>query len=105
MASVQLGSGCQWNGADRYIVEFGLMPRLMASVSTNVLNADPACRRPCAAMLNCRFFFPGMTAVIARMAPFFGLMETIADAGSDFWLSVCFIALTARRCRRGTIVV
>jgi hypothetical protein len=104
IASLHVGSGCQRNGAERYSV-LGLIPCLIASVRVNVLKAEPAWRRPCAAMLNWRFFLPGITAVIARMAPFFGLIETRAEAGSDGRLSVFFIALTASRCNRGTMVV
>ena len=93
----EFGSGCQWKGAERYWVVYGLTPWRIASVSTKVLNDDPACRRPCAAMLNWMFFFPGTTAVIALMAPFFGSIETIAEAGSPLWLSVVLMALTASR--------
>ena len=43
------------------------------------------------------FFFPGTTAVIARMAPFRGLIETIADAGSSGWSRVSLIDSIASR--------
>jgi hypothetical protein len=55
--------------------------------------------------LNWRFLRPGATAVIARIAPFFGLMETIAEAGSFFWLSVSLIARIAIFWKRGAMVV
>jgi hypothetical protein len=32
---------------------------------------------------------------MARIAPFFGLIETIADAGSPCWLSVSLMARSA----------
>ena len=70
----------------------GLIPSRIASVRTKVLNEEPAWRRPWAARLNWMFFLPGTTAVIARMAPFVGLMETSADAGSSGWFSVSLIA-------------
>ncbi|HEX5246461.1 MAG TPA: hypothetical protein VFW41_04965 [Gaiellaceae bacterium] len=40
------------NGADRYVVENGSMPRATASVSTNSLKLEPAWRFPCTARLN-----------------------------------------------------
>ena len=43
------------------------------------------------------FFFPGTTAVIARMAPLRGLMETTADAGSSGWFRVSLIDSIAIR--------
>ena len=84
---------------------FGLMPWWIASVRTKVLNDEPAWRVPCAARLNWTPRRPGMTAVIALMAPFLGLIETTAEAGSV--RSVRF-SLTARRAatwKRGSIVV
>jgi hypothetical protein len=88
-----------------YIVVSGLMPSRMASVRTKVLNDEPACRRPCAARLNWLFFFPGISAVIARIAPFFGLIETSAEAGSVFRFSVLCMAWVASFWNFGTIVV
>ena len=99
------GSGCQTKGAERYIVEFGSIPWRIDSVSTNVMKEEPDCRRPCAARLNWRFLRPGATAVMARMAPLRGLIDTIADAGSPFSVSVFLIAATAAFWNFGLIVV
>src|SRR4030095_15239886 len=99
------GSGCQWNGADMYIVVSGLMPSRIASVSTKVLKEDPAWRRPWAARLNWLFFLPGISAVMARIAPFFGLIETRAEAGSVLRFSVLWIASVASFWNFGTMVV
>ena len=74
---------------------YGLMPSSIAFVSTKVLNAEPAWRRPWAARLNWRFLRSCATAVIDRMAPFAGLIETSAEAGSVGSLSVSFIARMA----------
>jgi hypothetical protein len=79
------------------VVELGLTPSSIASARTNVLKADPAWRRPWAARLNWMFRRCGATAVIARIAPFAGLMETIAAAGSSEYGSVSWIAAIAWR--------
>jgi hypothetical protein len=93
--SSQVSSGCHRNGAERYVVVLGFTPSSTASARTNVLNAEPACRRPCAARLNWMFLRCGATAVIARIAPFAGLIETIAEAGSSAYGSVRWIASIA----------
>src|SRR5262249_6801137 len=74
--------GLYSKGAERYSVDAGLMPCETAVVSTIVLKVAPACR--CADDRKFTWFFelPGVTSVIARIAPFAGLMETIAAAGS-----------------------
>ena len=77
---------------------------MTAVASTNVLKVDPACRRAWAARLN-SYFRPGVTAVIARMAPFAGLIETTADAGSPGSSSDSRIEISAARWKRGLIVV
>jgi hypothetical protein len=46
------------------------------------LKVEPAWRRACESRLNWFLFVPGVTAVIARMAPFAGLIEITAAAGS-----------------------
>ena len=51
----------------------GRCPFSIAAASTNALNVDPAWRADCAARLNWFFVLPGMTAVIARIAPVPGL--------------------------------
>jgi hypothetical protein len=51
------------------------------------------------------FFALRTTAVMARIAPVPGSTETIADAGSDRYGRTSRIALTAFRCKRGSIVV
>jgi len=48
---------------------------------------------------------PGISAVIARIAPFFGLIETSAEAGSVLRFSVLCIAWVASFWNLGTIVV
>ena len=57
---------------------------LTAWVSTNVLKVEPAWRLAWATRLNWFFVRPGYTDVIARIAPFAGLIETTAAAGSSF---------------------
>ncbi len=61
-----------------------MIPCSTAAARTNVLKVEPDCRRACESRLNWFFLFPGVTAVIARMAPFVGLIEMIAAAGSSF---------------------
>ncbi len=84
VAGRRSGSGLYLNGADRYEVESGLIPRRIASVSTNVLNVEPACRRACEARL---YLLPlrREIAVMARMAPFSGLIATSAADGSSVY--------------------
>ena len=82
-----------------------MIPFSIAAASTNVLNVEPDCRRACESRLNWFLLFPGVTAVMARMAPFFGLIEMIAAAGSSFSYSVSAIAFRAARWKRGSIVV
>jgi hypothetical protein len=60
-----------------------LIPFSTAAASTNVLNVEPDWRRACESRLNWFLTFPGVTAVIARIAPFFGLIEISAAAGSS----------------------
>ena len=74
--------GLYSNGAERYVVVAGLMPCETAVVNTSVLNVDPACLCAEERKLTWFFEFPGVTSVIARIAPFDGLIETIAAAGS-----------------------
>ena len=58
------------------------MPSLTAAASTNILNVDPAWRFACATRLNWLPLRPGVTAVIALIAPLRGSIETSAEAGS-----------------------
>src|SRR5438093_8070685 len=81
------------------------MPCEIAVVSTIVLNVDPGWRRADDAKLTWFWGLPGLTSVIARIAPLLGLIETIAAAGSDASGSVRLIAARAIRCRRGSMVV
>ena len=60
----------------------GLMPWLIAVARSNILNVEPGCRRADEAKLTWFLGLPGLTSVIARMAPFAGSIETIAAAGS-----------------------
>ena len=60
----------------------GLIPMLTAAASTNILKVEPACRFACATRLNWLPSLPGVTAVIALIAPVAGSIETRADAGS-----------------------
>ena len=62
----------------------GLIPFSIAEASTNALNVEPAWRADCEVRLNWFFVLPGMTAVIARIAPVPGSTETIAAAGSSW---------------------
>ncbi len=55
-----------------------------AAARTKVLKVEPAWRRACESRLNWFLRVPGVTAVIARMAPFAGLIEITAAAGSVF---------------------
>ena len=83
----------------------GLTPRSTAAVSTNVLNVEPACRRPCETRLYWFFFEFGVTATIARIAPLLGSIETSADDGSVLYGSVSWIARRAAICSlRSTVV-
>ena len=59
------------------------MPSLIAAASTKVLKVEPGCRRAWATRLNWLPVRPGVTAVMARMAPLAGLIETTAAAGSS----------------------
>ena len=72
---------------------------------TNVLKVEPACRRACATRLNWFLRLFGVTAAMARIAPFRGLMATSAAAGSPRSFSVSRIDRTAARWKRGSIVV
>src|SRR5438105_15660914 len=65
--------GSYLNGADRYVVD-GLMPSLIAVASTNILNVEPGCRRAEEAKLTWFLGLPGLTSVIAPIAPFAGLI-------------------------------
>src|ERR671934_2591178 len=73
--------GLYSKGAERYVVE-GLIPSEIAVASTSVLNVDPGCRCALERKLTWFFLLPGVTSVIARIAPFTGLIEMIAAAGS-----------------------
>ena len=64
------------------------MPFSIAAARTNVLNVEPGCRRACESRLNWLLLRPGITAVIARMAPFAGSIEITAAAGSAGSVSV-----------------
>src|SRR2546426_11045329 len=81
------------------------MPCEIAVVSTIVLKVDPGWRRADDAKFTWFLGLPGLTSVIARIAPLLGLIETIAAAGSDESGSVRLIALSAIRCSRGSMVV
>ena len=59
------------------------MPSSIAAVRTKTLNVEPGWRRAWATRLNWLPVRPGVTAVIARMAPFAGLIDTSAAAGSS----------------------
>jgi hypothetical protein len=83
----------------------GLIPFSTAAARTKVLNVEPDWRRACDSRLNWFFLFPGITAVIARMAPFFGLIEITPAAGSSLRYSVSRIAFWAACWKRGSIVV
>ena len=74
--------GLYSNGAERYVVVAGLMPSETAVASTSVLNVEPGCRWADDKKFTWFLELPGVTSVMARMAPFNGLMETIAAAGS-----------------------
>ena len=82
-----------------------VIPCEIAVVRTIVLKVDPGCRRADEAKFTWFLGFPGLTSVIARIAPLCGLIETIAAAGSLEYGSVRLIASSANRCRRGSIVV
>ena len=64
------------------MVVAGLMPSEIAVASTSVLNVEPGCRWADDKKFTWFLELPGVTSVMARMAPFNGLMETIAAAGS-----------------------
>jgi hypothetical protein len=69
------------------------------------LNVDPGWRRADDAKFTWFLGFPGLSSVIARIAPLCGLIETIAAAGSLEYGSVRLIASSANLWRRGSIVV
>jgi hypothetical protein len=50
-------------GFETYEVVFGFTPRLIAVVSTNVLNAEPGWRWPWAARLNCLPLYVELDAI------------------------------------------
>ena len=81
------------------------MPFSIAAARTKVLNVEPGWRRACESRLNWLLLRPGITAAIARMAPFAGSIEITAAAGSAGSVSVFRIASWAAFCQRGTIVV
>jgi hypothetical protein len=83
----------------------GLIPCEIAVVSTIGLNVDPGWRRADEAKLTWFFGLPGLASVIALIAPFAGLIETIAAAGSVEYGRTSLIASRAKRWRRGSIVV
>ena len=64
------------------MVVAGLIPCETAAVRTIGLKVEPGCRRADDAKFTWFFGFPGLTSVIARIAPFAGLIETMAAAGS-----------------------
>src|SRR5215212_2783013 len=66
-----VSDGSYLNGAERYCVD-GLMPCAIAVVSTIVLKVEPGCRRADDAKLTWFFGLPGLTSVIARIAPVCG---------------------------------
>src|SRR6266496_2872101 len=72
--------GLYSNGAERYDVVAGLIPCETAVASTRVLNVDPGCRCALERKLTWFFGLPGVTSVIARIAPVAGLIEMIAAA-------------------------
>ena len=78
----------------------------IAAASTKVLKVEPGCRRACESRLNWLFDGPGMTAVIARIAPFAGSIE-ITRRGRVAGLGRASPdrLLCAARCSAGTIVV
>ena len=59
------------------------------------MNVEPDCRRACESRLNWFLLLPGVTAVIARISPFRGLIEMTAAAGSPRSYSTSRIALCA----------
>ena len=69
------------------------------------MNVEPAWRADWEVRLNWFVRFPGMTAVIALIAPVPGSTDTIAAAGSSWRFSVSLIALFASAWKRGSIVV
>ena len=74
-------------------------------MSAIVLNVDPGWRAPLVTKLNWLPVVPGVTAVIARIAPVRGSMDTIAAAGSVRSFSTCFTAAVAAFCNPGWMVV
>ena len=98
-------SGRYVNGAERYEVAYGFMPCSTAAARANVLKVEPACRWALVAKLNWFALFPGATAVMARMAPFRGSIETTDEAGSPFSFRICLIAALAAFWKCGLIVV
>ncbi len=73
----------------------GSRPCETAVVSAIVLNVEPGCRAPLVTKLNWFPVVPGVTAVIARIAPLFGSMETTAAAGSVDSFRTCVTAAVA----------
>src|SRR5262249_62150992 len=96
--------GSYLNGADRYSVVAGLIPSSTAVVSTIALNVEPGWRRADDAKLTWFRGVPGLTSVIARIAPFAGLVATHAAAGSLGEEGVRLIACSASRGDRGSLV-
>ena len=81
------------------------MPRATAVVRAIALNVEPGWRRALVTKLNWFPLWPGVTAVIALIAPFRGSIETIAAAGSVGSVRTCVIAAVAAFCSPGLIVV
>ena len=59
------------------------------------MNVEPGWRRALVTKLNWLLLLPGVTAVIALIAPVRGSIETSADAGSVGSVSTCVIAAVA----------
>ena len=74
------------------------MPLSIAAARTKVLNVEPGCRRACESRLNWLLRRPGITAVIARIAPFAGSIEITAAAGS-----LGSVSVSLDRLLRGTL--
>ncbi len=83
----------------------GFSPSDTAVVRAIVLKVDPGWRAPLVTKLNWLPVFPGVTAVMARIAPLLGSIETIADAGSVGRSSTCVTAAVAARWSPGRMVV
>ena len=74
-------------------------------MSANVLKVEPDWRRICETRLYWFVLLPGITAVIARIAPLRGSIAISADDGSLLLVSVRRIARLATFWSRGSIVV